>query len=199
LVVIGITGGIGSGKSTVSKMLFDCGVEIIDADSIAREVTDKGGEALEELASFFGEVILTNSGQLDRKKMAGFVFGNPDKLEALNRITHKYIIAKIIENINNANRDKKTDIVAIDAPIPVEFGFLDLVDIVWVIAADRNTRVKRIMERNELDYDSALKRIESQISDEAYLKIADEVIWNNGSREKLYEKVMQLFTALLKR
>lgn len=196
MIIIGVTGGIGSGKSTVSKILSDCGAEIVDADLIAREVTGKGGKALEELTAFFGNSVLDNKGQLDRTKMAGLVFGNPEKLEALNKITHKYIIIRICENIDRAKRDKKPDIIVIDAPIPVEHGFLDLVDSVWVVAADRNTRIERIMERSGLDRDSALKRIESQISDEAYLEIADEVIYNNGNKEELRMKVLQLLNTL---
>lgn len=113
--IIGITGGIGSGKSTVSRILSETGAKIVDADVIAKEVVRKGGKALDELMNFFGNGILNEFGELDRKKLSGIVFNSPEKLEVLNKITHKYVVEKIIENIN-IERHKNTDTVVIDVP-----------------------------------------------------------------------------------
>jgi len=190
--VIGITGGIGSGKSTVSRVLIDLGAKVIDADVIAREIVLKGELALEEVVKHFGSDILNSEGELDRKKLANIVFTNKENLETLNRITHKYIADKIFENLEKVKTERLADIVVVDAAIPIEHGFLDAVDVVWVIIADRETRIKRIMDRNCMTYEEALNRIKSQIVDEEYLKVADEIIYNNGSIEELEKSVVKL-------
>lgn len=188
-----MTGGIGSGKSTVSRTLKDLGAVVIDADSIARAVTVKGGKALEELARYFGNEILDNSGELNRKALAQAAFSDPVKLYALEAITHRYIIAKITEAIENIKNTGKAEIVVIDAPIPVEQGFMDVSDEVWVVTAQRETRVKRAMERSGYSYEETLDRINSQMKDEEYLKAADEVLQNDGSIEELEKAVVKLF------
>lgn len=191
--ILGVTGGIGSGKSSVSRILKDLGAVIIDADSTARAVTAKGGKALEELVDYFGEAILDDSGELDRKAVAAMVFRDPVKLHALEAITHRHIIARILENMENLKSTGKTEIVVLDVPIPVERGFLDVADEVWVVAADRESRLKRVMERSGFSYEEALDRINSQMKDEEYLQVADEVIQNDGSMEELEQAVVKLF------
>jgi len=193
LRIIGITGGIGSGKSTVSQILRDLGAKIIDADKIAKEIVFKGGVVLKELIEFFGSQILDESGGLDRKKLGEIVFNNPEKLEVLNKITHKYIVERIFKDLEKAKKEGKWDIVVVDAPLPVKHGFMDAVDEVWVVTADKETRIKRIMERNGLTYEEALSRISSQLKDSEYLEIADVVIPNDGSIEDLEKSVVKLF------
>ena len=190
--IIGITGGIGSGKSTVSRTLVNLGAAIIDADAITRTVTSKGGKAFDELVSYFGNTILNFNGELDRKKLADIVFNDRIKLHALNAITHKYIVEKIIDSIKNIKTAGKTDVIVLDAPIPLEHGFLDIVDEVWVVAANRNNRIKRIMERSGFTYEQALSRIDTQNKDEEYINEADEVLYNNGSIEELEKAVVRL-------
>ena len=193
LKVIGVTGGIGSGKSTVSRTLRDLGAVVIDTDTIARTVTARGGKTLEELVGYFGSGILDGGGELDRTKLAGLVFKDPVKLHALESITHKHIVARILESIDNIKNSGKTDIIAIDAPIPVEHGFLDVSDEIWVVVADKETRIDRIMQRSGYSYEEALDRINSQKKDEEYLKVADEVLRNDGSIEELEQAVVKLF------
>ncbi len=193
LWTIGVTGGIGSGKSTVSGILRDLGAAIVDADAIARIVTGKGGKALEELTGYFGTGILSDSGELNRKKLADLVFNDPVKLHALDSITHKYIVEKMNESIKSIRVSGKIDVVVVDAPIPLEHGFLDLVDEVWVVVADHETRIRRIMERSGYSSEEALERMHAQMKDEEYLKIADEVIQNNRSIEELEQAVVRLF------
>jgi len=193
LRIIGITGGIGSGKSTVSQILRDLGAKIIDADKIAKEIVFKGGVVLKELIEFFGSQILDESGGLDRKKLGEIVFNNPEKLEVLNKITHKYIVERIFKDLEKDKKEGKWDIVVVDAPLPVKHGFMDAVDEVWVVTADKETRIKRIMERNGLTYEEALSRISSQLKDSEYLEIADVVIPNDGSIEDLEKSVVKLF------
>lgn len=191
--IIGITGGIGSGKSAVSRILRDLGAAVVDADALARNVTTGGSEALKELTEYFGNDIIDETGELDRKKLASIAFSDPVKLHALNNITHKYITERIIGAIEVLRSTGKRDFIVIDAPIPIEKGFLDVADEVWVVAADREIRIKRVMERSDLTYEEVISRINSQMRDEEYLRIADEVLNNNGTMEELEQAVVKLF------
>lgn len=191
--IIGVTGAIGSGKSMVSKILNDLGAVIIDADVVSRAVTAKGSEALAELVSYFGREILLPNGELDRKKMAKIVFDDIVKLHTLNAVTHKYIIRKIKSAVENIKATGKCDVVAVDAPLPVEQGFIDVVDEVWVVTADREKRINRIIERSGYSYKEAEARLDSQMKDEEYLKLADEIIDNNNGIEELEKTVVKLF------
>ncbi|HOQ01134.1 MAG TPA: dephospho-CoA kinase [Acetivibrio clariflavus] len=188
--IIGVTGGIGSGKSTVSKILASFGAQVIDADVLARQIVQKGQKALEEIVNYFGEAVLDSEGNLDRKKLSGIVFKDKKKLEALNRITHNYIAEKIIEEIKKIKEDET---VVVDAPIPIEHGFIDVVEEIWTVIADKEVRIKRVMERSGLTYNEVEDRINSQLSDEFYLSISDRVIVNNGSIEELRLQVEKYF------
>lgn len=191
--IIGVTGAIGSGKSIVSKILSDLGAVIIDADVLARAVTSKGSEALSELVSYFGAEILNENGELNRKKLAELAFNDKIKLHALNSITHKHIVRKIKLAVENIKAAGKNEVVVIDAPLPVENGFLDVVDEVWVVTSDREKRIKRIMERSGYTGEEAESRINSQMKDEEYLKLATEVLENNREIEELEKAVVKLF------
>ncbi|NLC68969.1 MAG: dephospho-CoA kinase [Clostridiaceae bacterium] len=190
--VIGVTGGIGSGKSTVTKILHDLGARVIDADKVAREVTGKGQPALEEIRSFFGGEVINEKGELDRKKLSSIVFGDKEKLEMLNAITHKYIVNKIMGCLEML-RKEQAELVVLDAPLPVEHGFLDIVDEVWVVVAAKEERIKRIMQRSGISHEEALNRLNAQLNDEEYLKHADEVIYNDGSIDELEKTVAKLY------
>lgn len=196
-LVLGITGGIGSGKSTVSSILKEMGASVIDADMISRQVVMPGEKALEELTEAFGKGILDESGQLDRKGMARLVFGNSEKLLKLNGIVHKYVAQRIKVNVKE-QLSKKTKIIVIDAPIPIKTGFLDLCQKVWTVAADRELRIKRIMERNGMTYEEAVSRINSQLNEQEYIKIAHTVIYNNRDYSHLREEVKSQIDELLR-
>ena len=190
--IIGITGGIGSGKSTVANILQNFGAKVIDADRISREVTEKGQPALKEIVDYFGEEVLNKDGDLDRKKLGEIVFKDDEKLKILNDITHKYIIERIRQHLDKFKAEN-VRVVVLDVPLPVKHGFLDIVDEVWVVVAKKETRVKRIIERNGFSYKEAISRINAQQSDEDYLKIADEVIQNDGTTEDLVKYVTMLY------
>ncbi|NLV35931.1 MAG: dephospho-CoA kinase [Clostridiaceae bacterium] len=191
--IIGVTGGIGSGKSTVSRTLRDLGAAVIDADVLAKNITGTGGRAFNELVEYFGKDILDDDGELDRSKLASIAFGDKVKLHALNSITHKYIADKIHETVQALSDSDKWDIIVIDAPLPIEKGFMDLADEVWVVTAKRETRIKRVMDRSGFTYEAVSERIDSQLRDEEYLRIADEVVENNGTVEELEQAVVKLF------
>ncbi len=192
MFVIGLTGGTGSGKSTVASILSRYGGKVIDADLIAREVVARGSKALEELVEYFGREILDEDRNLNRKKLAQMVFTDREKLQLLNNITHKYIVERMLEELEKLKSEGNARFIVIDAPIPVEHGFLDVADTVWVVAADPDQRIRRIMERSDLTYEEAVNRINSQISQEDYIKIAHEVIYNNGTFEQLEKETLCL-------
>jgi len=199
LYVIGVTGGIGAGKSMVSRILVDLGAKVVDADKIARDIVKPGEPALMELVNEFGKEILTGQGELDRQKLSQMVFGDNQKLEKLNKITHKYIVERIINLVEKEKRDKRFDIIVLDVPIPVKKGFLDIADEIWVVTADKETRIERIIKRSGFTREEAEKRIASLPGDEEYLEIADEVIENNSSLEELEKKVAKLYVKVASR
>jgi dephospho-CoA kinase len=193
LKIIGVTGGIGSGKSSVARILKDLGAAVIDADVLAKSVISAGGKAFDELVGYFGEEIVGDDGELDRKKLAAAVFSDTEKLKTLNAITHKYIADKIYDTAEILKSTGKWDTIVIDAPIPIEKGFADLADEIWVVTAERETRIRRAMERSGYTYDEVSARIDSQMSEDEYLRLADEVIRNDDSIEELERAVVRLF------
>lgn len=194
--IIGVTGGIGSGKSTVATILKNLGAFVIDADKIAKTVTIKGQPALDELVEFFGKGILKEDGELDRAKLSVIVFSDKNKLKKLNEITHKHVITKIIQELNRLKEELKKNnndgIIVLDVPIPVKHGFLDIVEEVWVVISDKETRIKRVMKRNNISYSQVLRRIEAQKNEDEYLQIASKVIDNSGTLEEL-ESIVKNF------
>lgn len=195
-VILGVTGGIGSGKSTVSHILQEMSAVIIDADIICRQIVEPGEAALMELTEAFGKDILDDWGQLKRKMLAEVVFKDKSKLEILNGIMHKYVAQRINGDIKEQLL-KKTEVIVIDAPIPIKNGFLDLCDQVWTVSAAMDLRIARVMKRNGMTYEEAISRIKSQIPDEEYIKIADVVIYNDKDIFHLKEEVKRQFTKLL--
>ncbi|MDP4092705.1 MAG: dephospho-CoA kinase [Bacillota bacterium] len=183
--VIGLTGGIGSGKSTVAALLKDLGAEVYDADKIAKDLVEEDKGILNELIDVFGNCIINSKGELDRKLLGDIVFSNEDKLLALNTIMHKHVGEKIKVIIEKCKSERKTPVLVIEAAIPIKRGFLDLVDEIWVITASKPVRIKRIIQRSSVTEEKANKIIESQISDDEYLKLADKIINNDRSFDEL--------------
>lgn len=196
-VVLGVTGGIGSGKSTVSRILEELGAFVIDADVISKEVVMPGQKALAELTEAFGEDILDNCGQLKRKRLAEIVFNDKGKLRIINGIVHKFVAERIKDSVKE-QLSKKTGVIVIDAPIPIKTGFLDLCDRVWTVSASQELRIKRVMERSGMTHEEALSRINSQIPEAEYINIADTVIINNSDFSYLKEEVKNQLTRLLR-
>ncbi len=191
--IIGITGPIGSGKSTVTGILSTkYGAKIINADEISKLVVKKDQMAYMDIVNSFGSGVLDESGELDRKILSGIVFRDSEKLKLLNDITHKYIVEEITKNINSAKENLSVEVIGLECIIPVEHGFMDVVDEIWVVTADMDTRIKRIMKRSSLTRKETIDRINSQKSEEEYLKIADKVIRNNGNLSELEEKISEL-------
>lgn len=195
--VIGVTGGIGSGKSSVSKILGELGAKVIDADSISKEITVKGSEALNEIIKHFGKVILNEAGELDRKRLGGIVFGNDLKLAELEKITHKYIVREIESRIQKEKIKNEVKIIVLEVTIPVHHGFMDLSDEIWVVIAEKDVRIARIIKRNAYTLEEVEKRMNSQLSDEEYCKLADRVIDNSGTIEELRSTIEDLLEIII--
>lgn len=193
--VIGLTGGIATGKSTVSAILRELGLEVIDADAVARELVTPGSDCLRALVDEFGREILNPDGTLNRKKLGRMVFADPKKLERLNEITHPAIVNEIkrrMEIIKGRSQGPPQAAV-IDAPLLFEVGLDEIVDEVWVVTLDEEEQLKRLVERDGLTRAEAEARLRAQMPLSEKIKRADIVIDNSGSLESVMEKVKGLW------
>ena len=190
--VIGLTGGTGSGKSTVSAYLKKRGCCIIDADEIARQLTSPGGEALDPIREKFGDSVFYDDGTLDRKKLGNIVFKDEGKLKILEEIPTKIVIRKITDKIHQMKESGYEGIVILDAPLLFEFGMEGLADENWLVICDRERRIKRLENRDGLSRREITDRMANQLSDEKKMDMADQSIDNSGSIDDLYCKIDQL-------
>ena len=193
--VIGLTGGIGSGKSTVSQFLAELGVIIVDADKIGHEVFKPGTEAWREVVSAFGKQMVASDGTIDRKKLGTIVFGNHKARAKLNQIMHPRIYEAVKAQLAQYRR-KGVSAVVLEATLLIEAGWTSLVDEVWVTTAAEATVLKRLKERVGLSEAESRARIRSQLPAEERLKHADVVIDTDCSFEELKEKVKELWQKL---
>jgi dephospho-CoA kinase len=197
VLLVGLTGGIASGKSSVSAMLAEQGAEIVDADLIARQVVMPGERAWQKILDHFGRGVLTEDGQVDRKKLADLVFADQAKLALLNEITHPDIFARVAERLEH-NRDREV-VVVLDAALLIETGLADRVDVVVVVdAGDEEEQVRRLTAKG-LDERDARARMAAQLPAEARLARADLVIWNDGTFEELTARVDEVWDELQRR
>ena len=195
--VIGLTGGIGSGKSTVSQFLADLGAVIIDADKLGHEAYRPNTDTWRELVKTFGNRILATDNTIDRKKLGIIVFSNPEELKRLNAIVHPRMFEKAKQRIEDCRR-KGAKVVILDAPILFETNWTPLVDEVWVVVANEANVIKRAIARTSLPEEQIRSRIRSQMSDEERIKRAQVVISNDGTVADLRKKVAALWKALQK-
>lgn len=190
--VIGLTGGIGSGKSTVSEYLSRKGFYIIDADKMSHELTEKGSPCLSNLVKVFGEEILFEDGNLNRKKLGAIVFADDKKKAILEELTTKVIVKKIADEIAALRKKDKYDIIILDVPLLFETGMDSLTDFVWLVIADDDIRVSRVMARDGISEEQVRLRIQNQMKTELKAERATEIIDNSKGKEELYHRVEQL-------
>lgn len=188
---IGLTGGIGSGKTTVADLLRSHGLPIIDADLIARDIVKPGQPALAELAQAFGHDILNVDGSLNRSLLASRAFVDAEHTELLNSITHPRIQAETARRFAAAEAAGEKAVVY-DMPLLVDNGLDKAMDLVVVVDVDAETRVARLVAWRGLTEEDARRRLDAQISDEERLAAADVVIDNNGNLESLDRQVADL-------
>ena len=187
MIILGLTGSIGCGKSSVSNILKDNNIDIIDADLISRNIlNDKN--LLNLVFERFGDSVKNVDGSLNRKALGNIVFNDDNKLIELNSLTHPRIKANIINEIELLKLRNK-EVIVIDAPLLIEGGYLEMVDKLLVITCNNEIQISRIQKRDNCTREEAIVRINSQISQEEKVKYADYIIDNSGSIESLGQKV----------
>ncbi len=195
--IIGLTGGIASGKSTVSKWLVKRGVPVLDADVAAREVVRNGSATLALLADEFGAGILMEDGELDRPGIAKIVFSSAKARKRMNRIMHPAIYNWLI-NKTKEKSQKGYQVVVWDAPLLVDLGWEKYVDEVWVVKAKESQQLQRIMARDGATEEMAKNRLAAQISRAEREAAADIIIDNSGSIEETYEQLEKIWEQSLR-
>ena len=194
--LIGLTGGIASGKSVVAARLAEHGAIVVDADRIARDVVEPGTPALARIAEEFGGAVIASDGSLDRAALGALIFSSPEKRAALNAITHPAVAVRSHELFDAAAADDPDAIVVYDVPLLVEAGRSEEFDLIVVVNASTETRIARMMELRGMTHDEALHRINSQATDTERLAIADVVIDTNGTVDETLEQVDVLWEKL---
>lgn len=202
MLVVGLTGGMGAGKSTVARLLAERGAHVIDADAIAREVVEPGTPALAAIAEAFGDDVLTEDGALDRAAMAAIVFSDRDRLEELEAITHPAIRDGIADRLDAHAAEADDDpgrVVVLDHPLLVESGLADELQVVLVVTAPMELRVERLAAGRGIDPDDARARMQAQASDEQRTAAATHVLHNDGGEDDLRAAVDELWSELAAR
>ena len=185
--IIGITGGIASGKSTVTEFLRQQGYQVIDADQVVHELQEPGGRLYQALLSTFGSAILQEDGRLDRSKLGAMIFGNPELLAQSSQIQNQIIREELADR-----RDllAETQVVFfMDLPLLFELQYEDWFDQIWLVDVTEETQLSRLMTRNALSQVEAEKRIAAQLSLQEKRKRADVLIDNNGSLEATRQQI----------
>lgn len=191
--VIGITGGIGSGKSTVSRIMSEkLNAPILDADKISRQAMTSP-EIIFKIKKFFGEVIFDNPELINREKLSNIVFSNEEKLLELNKIIHPYVMQEIAKKVYEMAQEN--EYILLDVPLPNE-DFINLSNAIIVVVANEENRIKRVMKRSGLSEENVKKRIAKQMNTENYIKLADFVIKNNGTMDELMNKINEVCSNL---
>lgn len=185
---VGITGGIGSGKTTVCQLFQKLGVPLIDADKIAKELSRPGHEAYEQIIRTFGDQVLTHSGTLDREKMRTLIFSDPQSKQKLESILHPLVY----QEIEQRSSESTSPYILISIPLLIETGGEKYIDRLLVVDCDRNLQIERVMTRDKNDRNLIEKIIDSQISRQERLTRADDVIQNNSDLQNLELQVMSL-------
>lgn len=186
--IIGLTGGIGTGKSTVSAYLAQKGCKIIDADLISHQMTEAGSPCLAEIKAAFGEDVFLRDGNLDRKKVGRLVFADATKKKTLEQIITRRVIEKTMRILQDC-RAQQEDLVVLDAPLLFECGMQRYTDETWLVVCRTETRLRRIAARDGLAEEDIQKRIANQMSTEQKEKLADYIIDNSRDLAWLYAQI----------
>ncbi len=194
MLIFGITGGSGSGKTSAGRIFGELGAQIIDTDIIARGVTRKGEACLDELSERFGKDILNEDGTLDRALLAEKAFSSPDKTKILNAVTHKYIKEEVLRLIKVSD----SDVIGIDGAVIIGSPIEEMCEFIVAVVADSETRAKRIKERDSLTDAQVKQRLAAQPDDDFYIRAARYVIVNDGSESELRERVRRVYDEILK-
>jgi len=196
-LLVGLTGGIATGKSMVSALLRQLGCEIIDADLLAREVVEPGRPAWTTIVAEFGQDVVTGDGALDRKRLGAIVFANPERRRRLEAITHPAIRERFQARLDELTEHGFTGIVVFDAAVMIESGNYKNMDRLVVVVTDEPTQMARLRGRDGTDDAEGRRKIASQMPLAEKAKLADYVIDNSGDRQATAEQVRRVFAALM--
>jgi len=190
MVIAGLTGGIATGKSTVANIMAEAGAHVIDADRIAKDVVKKGLPAWKEITEYFGKEILGSDGEIDRERLGDVVFGSKDKLEALNKIVHPRVFEEMAREMEEVKQRAPDSIVILDIPLLIETGLHKLLSNVILVYAPERIQLARLMARDNIPKEAALKRIRSQMPMEQKKAFANYIIDNSSEIE--HTRIMTL-------
>ena len=192
MLSIGLTGGIGTGKSLVSNILNDLGATVVNADLLGHEAYLPGTVGFDMVVDAFGDQIVGEDGTVDRKKLGPIVFSSPQNMSKLNAIMHP-LIRDMIQGQLEEYSSNGTDVVVVEAAVLIEAGWQDLFDEVWVVTSDKETVIERLKDRNSLSREDAIARIESQMSNDERVGHSNVVISNDGTTDELADGVGQIW------
>ncbi len=192
MLKIGITGGIGCGKSEVCRLLEEKGIPIIHADLVAREMIDSREEIKSQIKAAFGDDVYFPDGKLDRKKVANIIFNDEDAKQTINQIVHPHVIQYQKTELEKLERSGKYKFAGVEAALIFEAGAEKQFDVIVVVAASQETVIQRLMKRDGLSREGILKRIQSQMPLSEKIKRADIVVHNDGSLDELNHEVNRL-------
>ncbi len=195
LLIIGLTGGIATGKTTVAKMFASLGAKVIDADRISHRLMDEDEKLKKMLTSTFGKDILDEKGRIKRKELAALTFGNPAALRRLNKIMHPAIISRIKKEL----KEYKEKVVVLDAPLLIEAGLSEFVDKLIVVKADEKIQISRARRKTGASEEEIKKRIRAQMPLSEKIAAADYVIDNNGRLDETRKQVEEVWKEVIPR
>ncbi len=190
--VIGLTGGIGTGKSTVSAYLKQKNIPVVDADQIAREITAPGSPVLDDIRALLGDDVFFEDCTMDRQKVASIIFSNQEILSAYEALTTAEAVRRCISELDEYRQQGIYDMAVLDAPLLFECGLESQTDEDWVVDADLEVRISRVMARDGISRQAIMDRIHRQMSSEKKRELADFVIDNSGSLDELHVQIDQL-------
>ncbi len=196
--IIGLTGGIASGKSTASRTLRELGTIIIDADQVARSTVEPGSPAWYDIVEFFGRDILSSDNSINREKLGARVFAHSGYLNKLNEMTHPRIMDEIKIQLKRAAQEHPEGVLILEVPLLYETNMEVLCDMVWVVWVDLKTQINRLMHRDGISREDALRRIGSQMSLNEKAKRADLIIDNTGSVDKMRQFIIENYNRIIK-
>jgi len=196
MLQVGLTGGIATGKSTVSRLLVACGARLIDADALAREAVAPGQPALRKIAETFGSEMLRPDGTLDRDRLGKMVFGDPKQLEKLNAIVHPYVAVAQEQRSREISGKDPHAVIVYDAALLIEAGAHTRMDRIIVVTADEQTQLARLRARDHLSTEEAMRRIAAQMPLAEKVKAADYVIDGTLPLEQLRKEVQRIYDEL---
>ncbi len=199
MIIAGLTGGIATGKSTVSSILREAGAIIIDADAIARDAVEKNLPAWHEIVRIFGKEVLLPDGEIDRACLGDIIFRDSSKKEILNKIVHPHVIQKVAELIEEIGEESPDSIVILDVPLLIEAEMHKGLEDVILVYTPEQIQIKRLIERDGISDEEALLRVRSQMPIEKKREFATIIIDNSGTIEATKKRALEVFDGLKKK